>query len=410
MWTSNLIKSGFNVWLLKTNTHWDTSGICNPKRPNVYISTYHRILRNKKTFLERPWDRILLDEAHVIRKQRGQISQAVCNLKSPLRWCITGTPIVNSIADLKSMYKFLGIPLNVSNKQLSAHIKQIQEQICIRRTLATLRDKIQDAPPKHFIHHVILPFDTKEEEELYYSVQEQIYEESHNGTHKNQDFIGNGRDARLKLYLRLRQLSANPQVYINAKRRELEHMGEEYNREDYKHLPTKIRAFSEQIRAENGEDGQKHKYIVFCNFRSEIQILRTSLEKMNIGGICEYHGGMNQKQRSEVLKKAKSEEITVLLLQIHAGGVGLNLQEFDRCVFMCPWWTNALMEQAIARTVRIGQQNEVKVFHYILASNTRHVRLKSQPINIDSHIHNTIFKKKILMDEYIETSFAEHAA
>jgi SNF2 family DNA or RNA helicase len=49
-----------------------------------------------------------------------------------------------------------------------------------------------------------------------------------------------------------------------------------------------------------------------------------------------------------------------------SGGVGLNLQHFDRVVFMGPWWTAALMDQAIGRAVRIGQTKKVLVHHLVL--------------------------------------------
>ena len=56
----------------------------------------------------------------------------------------------------------------------------------------------------------------------------------------------------------------------------------------------------------------------------------------------------------------------VLLVQLQAGGVGLNLQHFDRVVFMGPWWTAAIMDQAIGRAVRIGQTKKVMVHHLVL--------------------------------------------
>jgi hypothetical protein len=73
---------------------------------------------------------------------------------------------------------------------------------------------------------------------------------------------------------------------------------------------------------------------------------------------------LTQEQREKVLthsKKAKGA--TVLLLQLQAGGVGLNLQECDRIIFISPWWTSALMDQAIARAVRMGQKRVVRIYH-----------------------------------------------
>ena len=44
----------------------------------------------------------------------------------------------------------------------------------------------------------------------------------------------------------------------------------------------------------------------------------------------------------------------------------MNLQEFDRIIFSGPWWTKAMMNQAIGRAVRIGQKNQVVVHHLLL--------------------------------------------
>jgi hypothetical protein len=56
----------------------------------------------------------------------------------------------------------------------------------------------------------------------------------------------------------------------------------------------------------------------------------------------------------------------VLLLQLQSGGVGLNLQHFSKIVFMSPWWTAAMMDQAVGRAVRIGQEKTVEVTMLVL--------------------------------------------
>jgi SNF2 family DNA or RNA helicase len=98
-----------------------------------------------------------------------------------------------------------------------------------------------------------------------------------------------------------------------------------------------------------------HKYIIFCQFIDEMALMRESLlEMVKDENILMYHGGMNQAERTAVLATSKkTTETTVMLLQLQAGGVGLNLQEYDRIIFVSPWWTAALMDQAIARAVRM---------------------------------------------------------
>jgi hypothetical protein len=69
----------------------------------------------------------------------------------------------------------------------------------------------------------------------------------------------------------------------------------------------------------------------------------------------------------------------VLLVQLQSGGTGLNLQHFDRIIFSGPWWTQALMSQAVGRAVGIGQRAVVKVYH---------LHLKEEvALNIDDIIH-----------------------
>jgi SNF2 family DNA or RNA helicase len=130
----------------------------------------------------------------------------------------------------------------------------------------------------------------------------------------------------------------------------------------------------------------EHKFIVFCSFQEEMELLA---EFLDTG--CElYHGGLNGTQRREVLKRAKEPECQVLLIQLQSGGVGLNLQEFTRVVFMSPWWTSALMDQAIARAVRMGQKEVVKVFHFLLK--------EEETVNIDTMANDAAeLKRKMLV-------------
>lgn len=50
--------------------------------------------------------RIVLDEAHSIRNKRTSASQACCSLQGEARWCLTGTPNVNSANDAFALFKF----------------------------------------------------------------------------------------------------------------------------------------------------------------------------------------------------------------------------------------------------------------------------------------------------------------
>jgi SNF2 family DNA or RNA helicase len=55
------------------------------------------------------WFRVVLDEASHIRNHRINRARACLKLVSQLRWCLTGTPIENTIQDLFSLIAFLRI-------------------------------------------------------------------------------------------------------------------------------------------------------------------------------------------------------------------------------------------------------------------------------------------------------------
>ncbi|PLB34307.1 DEAD/DEAH box helicase [Aspergillus candidus] len=55
------------------------------------------------------WRRVVLDEGHTIRNPRSKGALAACHLKADSRWTLTGTPIINSLKDLYSQIRFLGL-------------------------------------------------------------------------------------------------------------------------------------------------------------------------------------------------------------------------------------------------------------------------------------------------------------
>ena len=107
---------------------------------------------------------------------------------------------------------------------------------------------------------------------------------------------------------------------------------------------------------------------------------------------------MNQAERELVLKRSKAAvDRTVLLIQLQAGGVGLNLQEYDRIIFVSPWWTSALMDQAIARAVRMGQKEIVHVYHLRLTAE-RGVDM-AEAVNIDDLVNAKAEEKRKMLEK-----------
>jgi len=59
------------------------------------------------------------------------------------------------------------------------------------------------------------------------------------------------------------------------------------------------------------------------------------------------------------------KNITVFLISLKAGGVGLNLVAANHVFLVDPWWNPAVEEQAIQRVHRIGQTKDVFVTRLI---------------------------------------------
>ena len=179
--------------------------------------------------------------------------------------------------------------------------------------------------------------------------------------------------------MRLRQVSLHPQIYNEARKNQLKAM---WTQPDWTETSTKFEA----IRSLVASATESHKWIIFCHFRHEMQMLEELLKGENtVELVQQYHGGLSSAQKEDVLERTTmplmEDKQEVLLVQLQSGGTGLNLQHFDRIIFTGPWWTSALMQQAVGRAVRIGQTEQVMVYHLHLKAEENDERM-----NIDRFI------------------------
>ena len=390
-WAAICKRAGMSVYEVNKKREWELQNKSSPiptrfmkKRPAVYISNYEKLYTTMSLFRE-SWDRVVLDEAHKIRNGDGMVACFARKLKAPLRWVITGTPLVNSLKDVVSLLAFIGVPTSAMYSWEKRY-DTILPQILIHRSLDSLRAVIQGAPPLPEIHHQMLPFTTAEEEEFYHGVQcaseSMALKYAGDRISPSQAFL---------LLLRLRQISVHPQVYINSKRRQDLH----YARPDWVGSSTKLEAVKSILTSET--DHELHKYIIFCQFNDEMSLIRDYLLQEKLvkdENILMYNGLMNQEERRVVLETSKAtQETTVLLIQLQAGGVGLNLQEYDRVLFVSPWWTSAMIDQAVARAVRMGQTKVVNVYHLHLKAE------QENTINIDAVVNAKAEEKRKMLQK-----------
>ncbi|XP_051218804.1 helicase-like transcription factor CHR28 isoform X1 [Lolium perenne] len=111
------------------------------------------------------WFRVVLDEAQTIKNHRTKSARACCGLRAKRRWCLSGTPMQNTIDDLYSYFRFLKYepysvygsfqsmiknPISKGSKQGYKKLQTVLKIVLLRRTKETLLDgePIIKIPPK----------------------------------------------------------------------------------------------------------------------------------------------------------------------------------------------------------------------------------------------------------------------
>ena len=420
-WTAGALEAGFTVYHYPSSHRWAMVGPAKPvSRGTIYIANFERIDERETTILQ--FDRLIIDEAHVLRngfsKRYGKIYELAKEV--PRTWCLTGTPLVNQLEDVQSLYRL------VRGNKRAGTIGSFDAALDVMGTYA-LRRSVEDVGsltlslgPRPDDTHIVLDFETDAEASFYRMIQGQIQRQ----LEAFEEFDVGNAAVIFKLLLRLRQISIHPQVYIQGQRRT---HGPAYTRANWAgRSSTKVNGLLDLL----SQQTLGHNWVVFCNFQDEIELLRGVLiQQPYIGTVSTYHGKKRIEERAETLQEHREacerntdvpvDELyglpcfasmpddvcrhiysfmkpvqNVILVQIHCGGTGLNLQENDRVVFMSPWWTSALMKQAVARVYRMGQRKHVQVYRLMLK--------EEASLNIDKRMMSKALEKEDLCSALLD--------
>ena len=351
----------------------------------VVVTTYGMISTNRKSgpspLWDIKWNRIIADEAHHLRNMNTNGFRGAKKLDANIRWMVTGTPIQNAKTDLFALCAVLGLKkafyLDPEN------IRAIIAHHVLRRTKKSVGI---DLPPLE-AEVIRVPWASEEERDLAAQIHSQA--NFSKVTFDNVDMlIQELTHHHLPMLTRARQCCVFPHLVDTAVKK-MQKRGIIPYSVNLKKVKTcsKMSAIANHLR-ERRLNGRRK--IVFCHYRGEIDLLKALLKKYDIG--CQsVDGRAGRRERKLALDYAVSRggfnsvckkwaeqgdwlfssidqflAPQVLIVQIQTACEGLNLQHFQEVYFTSPHWNPAVEAQAIARSHRIGQNEKVSVFRFIM--------------------------------------------
>lgn len=339
------------------------------------------------------WERFVVDEVHYAKNPSSKLWKACCAIDAKYKWGLSGTPIHNKLDDLKAIYRLVGIP-----REAFGDMEALRKKYLLRRTRNIMADQYKELSSNIYSSE----FDDRNQR-FYNMVKKKVQQEYKEAESSDMD-VNSLMTTVFELLMRLRQATIHPTIYLKSllkkfsdneelvekikeKMKDWEQYDEEL--EITKIIPsTKLAMLGEHI----GNHTEDHKAIVVTHFREESRIVADYLENKCCVRVEIFDGTLSRKERGELVERAAAGDIDVLILQIMAGGVGLNLQMFNRVYFMGPNWNPANEIQAIARCHRIGQKSNVEVIKLIV---------NGKEPTIDERILNLQQKKRKIMQEHL---------
>jgi superfamily II DNA or RNA helicase len=319
---------------------------------DLIITSYGTLARDQTLFTSVTFAVVIADEAQHIKNRRSQNAAALRALVSRARFLLTGTPLENSLEDLRSLFEFLlpgyltKVPAGLRGDERAWFDQRLRAQTApyiLRRTKQSVAPEL---PAK--LEHIAWCELTPAQERLYRDTQQANERELF-------DLEASGAsEARLKFaaltqLLRLRQICCDPRLVAPDAAPE---------------VSAKLDRFNELL-AEAIDDG--HRVLVFSQFTSLLGLLRADLDAQEVP-YAYLDGSMPTRARqAEVDRFQGSSDIPLFLLSLKAGGTGLNLTGADTVVHFDPWWNPAAEAQATDRAHRIGQTRVVTSYKLIAA-------------------------------------------
>jgi SNF2 family DNA or RNA helicase len=349
---------------------------------SLIITSYGIALRDVETFAECDFELMVLDEAQAVKNKSTKTYAAIKALEARCMVGLTGTPIENSVTDLKSLFDIIlpGYLFSdpIFDRKYRRPIEDFgasQPRTGLSRLINpfTLRRKkdqvLKELPPKiEDIRKCSLSDD-----------QARLYKDIiHN---QGSELVQTLKDPDKKVpYMHifavlnyLKQICDHPSL--------LEGESKDYSKYESGKWDLFLELLSESL-------GSGQKVVVFSQFVKMLQLIESHLKDQAID-FATIKG--HTKNRAEAIKRFNTDpNCMVFTASLRASGLGIDLTGGSVVIHYDRWWNSAREEQATDRVHRIGQSRGVQVFK-LVTENT-----------LEEKIDSIISKKRELMENVVK--------
>lgn len=356
---------------------WDTSAqIITTKTEslqnvNFYIINYDIVIKKLELLQKINYQALILDEIHYVKNYKVKRTKAVEQLanRNVLKIGLSGTPILNHGTEIHQIAKLID-PSCLGNNFFS-FITQFGQQdrwggyVLRKDRLLALNEKLKKIMLRRIKTEVLTQLPEKLRQEILIEVDDHDYRK------------------RLKQYAIEKNENLQLLGFIAHERRVLSEL--------------KIDSTIDFVLDRLAETDQK--IVIFAHHTDTIKQLSEKLTENKILNTI-YIGEQSQEQRNAAIEKFKNEA-QVIIISIHAGGTGINLQFANYVIFHELDWSPAQLQQAEDRCHRIGQNSNVNVY-YLIAKNTMDMQISARLVSKLEQINAIIDGEQNLEREKLE--------
>lgn len=346
--------------------------------------------RNAPRLTGRPYDLIVVDEAHHLRNRNTKAWKLVDALKSRFLLLLTATPLQNNLEELHNLITLLKpgqlktraaflrefvskddptVPVNEEK------LRELLSGVMIRNTRALAGLHL---PPRHATTVTIDP--SPVERELYERLSNLVRagfrgaKDRRSGRRPtgDQDACQSPGLNRLTLRLLQSEAGSSPRALLKTLEKLLgtaeSHGARGHHPGPHIDLARELRVLAEMARSLKTHakldaltvhlQATREKTIVFMSYRETLAFAAENLRRRGLEVIL-FHGGMSAQEKERAIDEFRNGGRTLLTTEV--GGEGRNLQFCHRMVNFDLPWNPMRLEQRIGRIHRIGQEHEIEI-------------------------------------------------